>query len=50
MSQTPKNQDFQPLPEYSQTRISNETYTNVTTTRTDSDGSTTQSLQIITKR
>ncbi len=43
-------QDFQPLPEYSQTRNSNETYTSVVTVRTDSDGSVTQSLQIINKR
>jgi hypothetical protein len=43
-------QDFQPLPEYSQTRNSNETYTSVVTTRTDPDGSTTQNLQIISKR
>jgi hypothetical protein len=47
---TTSEQDFQPLPEYSQTRVSNETYTNVTTTRTDSDGTVTQSLQIISKR
>jgi len=45
-----QNQDFQPLPQYSQTRTSNETYTNVTTTRTDSDGSVSQSIQIISKR
>jgi hypothetical protein len=43
-------QDFQPLPEYSQTRTSNETYTSVVTTRTDPDGSVSQSLQIISKR
>jgi hypothetical protein len=49
-SQYSPEQDFQPLPQYSQTRISNATYTNVTTTRTDPDGSTTQSLQIISKR
>ena len=50
MPQAQQNQDFQPLPEYTQTRISNETYTNVTTTRNDSDGTVTQTLQIITKR
>lgn len=43
-------QDFRQLPEYNQARISNETYTSVVTTRTDSDGSVTQSIQIITKR
>lgn len=50
MSQNQQNQDFQPLPEYSQTSVSNATYTNVTTTRTDSDGTVTQVLQIISKR
>jgi hypothetical protein len=47
---TTSEEDFQPLPQYSQTRNSNETYTAVVTTRTDPDGSTTQSLQIISKR
>ena len=42
MSQTPQNQDFQPLPEYTQTQASNETWVNVTLTRTDPDGSRTQ--------
>lgn len=45
-----RERDFAPLPTYSQTRNSNETYTSVVTTRTDSDGTVTQSLQIITKR
>jgi len=45
-----QSKDFTPLPQYSQTRISNETYTSVVTTRTDSDGSVSQSLQIISKR
>ncbi len=43
-------EEFSPLPTYSQTRNSNETYTNVTTTRTDPDGSVAQSIQIISKR
>lgn len=47
---TTSEEDFQPLPEYSQTRISNATYTNVTTIRHDPDGSVSQSLQIIAKR
>jgi hypothetical protein len=47
---TTSEQDFQPLPTYSQVKNSNETYTSVVTTRTDPDGSTTQSLQIISKR
>ena len=42
--------DFQPLPEYTQSTTSNDHWVNVTTTRTDSDGSTTQSFQIISKR
>ena len=44
------SEEFQPLPEYTQTRTSNEHWVNVTTTRTDPDGSTTQNLQIISKR
>lgn len=48
MSTTDK--DFAPPPQYSQTRNSNATYTSVVTTRTDSDGTVTQSLQIISKR
>lgn len=47
---TTSEQDFQPLPQYTQTRTSNESWVNVTTTRTDPDGSTTQSLQIISKK
>jgi hypothetical protein len=43
-------QDFQPLPQFTQTRTSNDHWVNVTTIRTDPDGSTTQSLQIIAKR
>ena len=50
MSQQTQNQDFQPLPQYTQTRNSNETYTSVVTTRTDSDGTVSQSIQIISKR
>jgi hypothetical protein len=43
-------QDFEPLPQYTQTRTSNDQWVNVTTTRTDPDGSTSQSIQIISKR
>ncbi|NER99220.1 MAG: hypothetical protein F6J86_36260 [Symploca sp. SIO1B1] len=50
MSQTTTTQDFAPLPQYSQTKTSNQTWVNVTTTRTDPDGTTTQHLQIISKR
>lgn len=49
MSTTP-DKDFAPLPTYSQVKTSNETWVNVTTTRVDTDGTVTQSLQIISKR
>ena len=42
MSQSQPNQDFQPLPTYQQTTTQNESWVNVTLTKTDSDGSTTQ--------
>ncbi len=42
--------DFAPLPEYNQSRVSNRTYTNVTTTRIGSDGSITQSIQLLSKK
>ncbi len=45
-----KVNDFTPLPTYSQTRISNKSYINVTTTRTDSDGTVTQTSTLICKR
>ncbi|NES01243.1 MAG: hypothetical protein F6J86_47075 [Symploca sp. SIO1B1] len=50
MSQTATAQDFAPLPQYSQSKTSNQTWVNVTTIRTDPDGATTQHLQIISKR
>jgi hypothetical protein len=43
-------QDFQPLPTYTQSTTSNDHWMNVTTTRTDPDGSVSQSFQIISKR
>jgi hypothetical protein len=43
-------QDFQPLPQFTQSTTSNDQWVNVTTTRIDPDGSTTQSFQIIAKR
>lgn len=46
---TTSEEDFQPLPQFTQTTTSNDHWVNVTTTRTDPDGSTTQSLQIISK-
>jgi hypothetical protein len=42
MSQAAPNQDFQPLPEYSQTKTSNASWVNVTLTTTHSDGSKSQ--------
>ena len=42
MSQPTTDKDFQPLPQYSQTTTQNDSWVNVTLTKTDSDGSTTQ--------
>jgi hypothetical protein len=50
MSQPATDKDFQPLPEYSQTKVSNETWVNVTTTKTDSDGTVTQTSAIVGKK
>jgi hypothetical protein len=47
---TTSEQDFQPLPQFTQTTTSNDHWVNVTTTRTDSDGTVSQSIQIISKR
>ncbi len=44
------SEDFEPLPQFTQTTTSNEHWVNVTTIRTDPDGSITQNLQIISKR
>jgi hypothetical protein len=44
------SEDFTPPPQYTQTRVSNKTYTTVVTRRTDPDGTVTQSLQIVSKR
>jgi len=46
MSQTTQNQDFQPLPTYSQSIRTNESWWAITTIRTDPDGSITQSVKI----
>lgn len=46
MSQIPHNQDFQPLPQYSQSIRINESWVAITTVRTDSDGTKTQSVAI----
>ena len=50
MSQTATVQDFAPLPQYRQTTTSNDHWITVTTVKTESDGSTTQRSQIISKR
>ena len=42
MPQPTQNQDFQAQPSYEQTTKSNETWVNVTLTKTDPDGSRTQ--------
>jgi hypothetical protein len=41
--------DFAPLPSYSQTTTKNESWVNVTVTRTDPDGSKSQVLTIVPK-
>jgi hypothetical protein len=42
-------QDFAPLAQYSQTTTKNESWVNVTVTRTDSDGSKSQVATILPK-
>lgn len=42
MPQASSNQDFQPLPQYSQITTQNESWVNTTLTRTDPDGSRSQ--------
>ena len=49
MSQPTQDQDFQPLPVFQQSQTQNQTWVNVTTTRIDPDGTTTQHSQIISK-
>jgi hypothetical protein len=41
-----KNQDFQPLPQYSQSISTNESWVAITTTRKDPDGSITQRVAL----
>jgi hypothetical protein len=43
-------QDFQPLPTYSQSIAKNETWVVVTQTKTESDGTRTQTSSIVSKR
>ena len=47
---TTSEEDFQPLPQFTQSTTSNDHWVNVTTTRTDSDGTVSQSIQIISKK
>lgn len=41
--------EFAPIPSYSQTKISNHTWVNITLTKTDSDGSKSQVLILAAK-
>ena len=45
-----KTDDFQPLPQYEETFTSNSSWVNVTLTRTDPDGSKTQTSTIVSKK
>jgi hypothetical protein len=45
-----KNDDFAPLPQYTETSTSNGSWVNVTVTKTESDGSTTQVSNIVAKK
>jgi hypothetical protein len=47
---TAKPDDFAPLPTYKETTIANQSYVNVTLTRVDPDGSTTQTSTIVSKK
>jgi hypothetical protein len=49
MSQATQSQDFQPLPTYKETTTQNASWVNVTLTRTDSDGSISQTFFIAKK-
>jgi len=49
MSQPPQNQDFAPLPQYDQKLTKNESWINLTLTRSDSDGNKSQVLIIVPK-
>ncbi len=42
-------QDFQPLPSYTQTKVTNDSWVNITLTKIDSDGSKSQVLIIAAK-
>jgi hypothetical protein len=42
--------DFTPVPSYSQTKVANESWVNITLTRVDADGSRSQVLIIAAKK
>jgi hypothetical protein len=50
MSQTTPNQDFQPLPKYTESSASNNTWVAVTLTKQDAEGNVTQVQTIAPKR
>jgi hypothetical protein len=45
-----KTDDFQPLPQYEETSTSNQSWVNVTVTKTDSDGNVSQTSTIVSKK
>lgn len=47
---TTRNDDFAPLPQYTETSTSNQSWVNVTLTKTESDGTTTQVSAIVPKK
>jgi len=44
------SQDFAPLPTYKETTIANQSYVNLTITKTESDGTKTQTSIIVSKK
>ena len=49
MTQPATAQEFEPLPQYRQTKTSNQTWVSVTTVKTEADGTVTQRSQIFSK-
>jgi hypothetical protein len=49
MPKTTQNQDFAPIPSYSQTKVTNASWVNITLTKVDSDGSKSQVLILAAK-
>ena len=45
-----KQQDFAPLPTYQETSTSNQSWVNVTVTKTDGDGNVSQTSTIMSKK